>query len=125
MKRILFFIFLFANAYISLSQVLTRQIPEKTIYLESEKIDIPLYMSLPTNTMSMPRINIDSIRKERALVYDKDMPYEFGYGFDTSFSLSDFTWTKVADGRIGRISFHSNNASSLNFVFKGSWGRFY
>lgn len=117
MKRILFFIFLFANAYISLSQVLTRQIPEKTNYLESEKIDIPLYMSLPTNTVSMPQINIDSIRKERALVYDEDMPYEFGYGFDTSFSLSDFTWTKVADGRIGCISFHSNNASSLNFVF--------
>ena len=78
MKRILFFIFLFANAYISLSQVLTRQIPEKTNYLESEKIDIPLYMSLPTNTVSMPQINIDSIRKERALVYDEDMPRIMG-----------------------------------------------
>ena len=46
------------------------------------------------------------------------MPYRFGKSFDVSYSLSDGQWHEVEGGRLWTLSFESEGAISLNFIFE-------
>lgn len=46
-----------------------------------------------------------------------DVPYRFGKGFETSYTLNDGIWTKTEKGRIWEITFRSEGAYSINFIF--------
>ncbi len=69
------------------------------------------------NTISLPSVDVDALMEEDSLSYEEGLPYRFGYGFDVSYTLADGNWTNVEGGRLWTLSFQSDGAVSLNFIF--------
>ena len=69
------------------------------------------------NTIILPAVDVEALMEEDSLNYEEGLPYRFGYGFDVSYTLADGNWTNVDGGRLWSLSFQSDGAVSLNFIF--------
>lgn len=113
MKHIFVVILLIFSAIQSNAQV------ETNYYLNSAKTrGIFKYSRKNIVVKTMPSFNLEKIRKEDAELEGMDAPYRFGKGFDVAYSFSDGKWEDVEGGRLWTISFKSEKALSLNYVFK-------
>jgi hypothetical protein len=84
-----------------------------TIHSDFRKIK-----GLGCNTITkMPEFDLQELIEEDKRTEDTNSPYRFGKAFDVSYNLSDGTWTNVENGRLWTMSFLSEGALSLNFVF--------
>ena len=72
----------------------------------------------PVKIMKMPSSALTEMVYEDSLFADADMPYRFGYAFDVDYSLSDGKWYQDEKGRTWSLSFESEGALSMNFVFE-------
>lgn len=68
--------------------------------------------------IKIPKFNLDKILKEDTEMDGEDVPYRFGKGFDVSYSLADGQWESVEDGRLWSLTFESEGAVSLNYIFE-------
>lgn len=69
-------------------------------------------------TIKMPAFDLEKMRKEDAEMEGTDAPYRFGKGFDVSYTLSDGLWQDVDGGRLWALTFESEGALSLNYIFE-------
>lgn len=77
--------------------------------------------NLPIETKSikyLPSFDLATLQKEDAEMEGCDVPYRFGKSFDVSYTISDGEWQNSVEGRTWLITFESENAKSLNFVFR-------
>lgn len=72
-------------------------------------------------TIKMPAFDLEKMRKEDAEVEGMDVPYRFGKGFDVSYTLSDGLWQVVNGGRLWTLTFESEGAISLNYIFENMY----
>lgn len=113
MKHIIVVILLFLMAIQSNAQV------ETNYYSKNDKArNVFSYSRKNTIVKTMPSFDLEKIRKEDAEMEGEDVPYRFGKGFDVSFSFSDGKWEDVKGGRLWTLSFKSEKAISLNYVFE-------
>lgn len=112
-KRICIIIILCHFSVCVVSQVVTNYYPKGSAAV-SEIDALYIRSSL---TKNMPSFDVGKVIEEDKKNEGKDVPYRFGKAFDVSYSLNDGEWTEVENGRIWNMSFKSNNAVSLNFVF--------
>ncbi|WP_296849216.1 serine protease [uncultured Methanobrevibacter sp.] len=70
------------------------------------------------NYVRMPSFDLEKLKKEDNELEGLDYPYRFGKGFDVSFTLDDGIWIDCNNGRLWSMSFVSDGALSLNFVFE-------
>ena len=66
----------------------------------------------------MPSFDMSQLIKEDEENDKKPGLFRFGKAFDVSYSLADGTWEDVDGGRLWTMTFASNGALSLNYVFK-------
>ena len=113
MKQVLTIILLFLSAIQSTAQV------ETCFYTKSEapRSDYK-YTRKSTVIHTMPSFDLEKMKKEDAEMEGEDVPYRFGKGFDVSYSFDDGQWEDVEGGRLWSISFKSEGAVSLNYVFE-------
>ncbi len=113
MKQIFVVILLIFSVIQSNAQVETKY------YLKRGKAhNIFKYSRKNTVVKTMPPFDLEKMRKEDAELEGEDVPYRFGKGFDIYYSFDDGLWEDVEGGRVWTISFKSEKALSLNFVFE-------
>lgn len=97
------------------SQVITQYFPEGDA-LKS----LPLLNSSVKNenVYKMPPFDLEKLEKEDAEKKGQDVPCRFGKGFDVSYTLDDGQWVDVENGRLWTMSFKSEGAVSLNYIFE-------
>lgn len=72
-------------------------------------------------TRQMPDFDTASYLQEDSLIeadHMGDVPYRFGKDFEVNNTLNDGIWSYTGDGRIWSMSFSSQGAYSLNFIFE-------
>lgn len=119
MKRYFLFLFYaFLPALQSYSQVETQYYQKDN----SESV-ISGFLRLNMNTVvkKMPAFDLEKMRKEDAEMEGMDVPYRFGKGFDVSYKLSDGLWHNVDEGRVWTMTFKSDGALSLNYIFENMY----
>ena len=108
------FIIVLNCIYFAEAQVLTRQL---------QKVDLERMGIRTANTnrtaahIDMPPIDTEKLMCEDREMESEDVPFRFGYGFDTSFSLEQGKWEAVEGGRLWSLAIMSKGARSLNFIF--------
>lgn len=80
-----------------------------------------LRTNLDTKIIRMPAFDLEKMQKEDAEMEGLDVPYRFGKGFDVSYSLSDGFWQNVEGGRLWSLTFESEGAISLNYIFENMY----
>ena len=115
MKKFLFFIVLLCMSSAVSSQVLTQRFTKGEAVIKGVKIKKDIS---PNNVIEMPKVDVDKLLKEDAEMAGEDVPFRFGYGFETSYSISDGEWENYEEGRLWSLCFKSKGAVSLNFVFE-------
>lgn len=113
MKRNILFVLFIASLTISVyAQV------ETHFYKKGELSHNP-WQIVPdnSNVKQMPSYDLAQLQKEEALKNDTNVLFQFGKGFDVSYTLSDGQWEEVKGGRLWSMTFASEGAQSLNFVF--------
>ena len=70
-----------------------------------------------SNVVKMPKFDLQELIEEDQRMESNNLPYRFGKPFNVSYSLNDGAWTNVDNGRLWTLSFSSDGAKSLNFVF--------
>lgn len=112
MKQIYLLLMLTLLATTSLAQVETRQI---------KKGEMPSYLSDTAlsnkEVINMPAFDMATVMNEEASRNNKRGLCRFGKAFDVSYTLSDGRWVDVKGGKLWTMSFASEDAVSLNFVF--------
>ncbi len=71
-----------------------------------------------SDTKRMPAFDISKLKKEDAERDSMDVPFRFGKAFNVNYTLEDGLWEEVENGRLWSITIKSENAISLNFIFK-------
>lgn len=107
-------IFLSILCCVSYSQVLTQTFTKGEAQMKGFKVSKKV---LSKKVMDMPKVDVARLMKEDKEMTGEDVPFRFGYGFDTSYTLEDGEWEEIEGGRLWSITFKSSNAYSLNFVF--------
>lgn len=115
MKKILFIYLLFWMPSVMFSQVLTQHFAEGEAVKEGVKVSKRVTSN---GLIELPSVDVEKLLKEDADMAGEDVPYRFGYGFDTSYTLNNGEWKDDDDGRLWSLRFKSNGAISLNFVFE-------
>ena len=116
MKQIIAVILLFLGVIQSNAQVETNYYSKSDIIRSNFK-----YSRKNIIVKTMPSFDLEKMRKEDAEMEGEDVPFRFGKGFDVNYSFDDGQWENVEGGRLWTISFKSEKALSLNYVF----GNFY
>ena len=114
MKRIKILFLLVMSVQVVFSQVMTEYAIEKALPLPRTFQII----SSKSRTYKMETFDVEKFINEDKNLEGIDIPYRFGKGFDTSFSFEDGNWSDVEGGRLWTISFESEGALSLNFIFE-------
>ena len=115
MKKILFIIVFFLMPSVIFSQVLTQRFAKG----EAVKKGLKVNKSMASNgIIEMPSVDVEKLLKEDVEMAGEDVPYRFGYGFETSYTLDNGEWEDEDEGRLWSLRFKSNEAVSLNFVFE-------
>ena len=70
-----------------------------------------------TNVKVMPPLDARKIAALQRQDRDGSAPFHFGEGFDTHLTLTDGEWMDVENGRLWTMTFVSEGAYSINFVF--------
>ena len=101
---------------ITLSQV------ETHYYLKGYQFEDKSPMKIVDNKRNQVITKLPSFDKEKMLKEDLEMkgldvPYRFGKGFDVMLSLENGQWADVEGGRLWSMTFESEDALSLNFIF--------
>ncbi len=92
---------------------------ETCFYTKSEALQRDYkYTQKSTVVYTMPSFDLGRMQKEDAEMDGEDVPYRFGKGFDVSYSFDDGLWEDVEGGRLWSISFKSEGAVSLNYIFE-------
>ena len=120
MKRISFLLFSILSVLQCFAQVETRYYQEgDTAFLFRDYI----FQNLKQNgiVIKMPSFDLDTMREADKEMEGLDVPYRFGKGFDVSYTLSDGLWQNVDGGRLWSLSFESEGAISLNFIFENMY----
>lgn len=112
MKQILFIILSVLSVIQSNAQVETRIYTKNEAYLNDFR-----YANRSTIVHTMPSFDLESMEKEDAEMAGEDVPFRFGKGFDVSYSFDDGLWEDVEGGRLWTISFKSEGAISVNYIF--------
>ncbi|GHT76339.1 hypothetical protein AGMMS50262_14260 [Bacteroidia bacterium] len=68
-------------------------------------------------TLRMGKVDVEKLLKEDAENAPKGVPFQFGYGFDTNYTLEAGTWEKWEKWHVWTLNVSSPGAYSLNFVF--------
>jgi hypothetical protein len=114
-RNIVFGVLFILSALHSFAQVKTRY------YQEGDTACfVQDYLRLDRNTRNirMPAFDIEKMQKEDAEMEGLDVPYRFGKGFDVSYTLSDGLWQVVDGGKLWTLTFESEGAISLNYIFE-------
>ena len=115
MKKNVLIILLFLIPSAIMSQVLTQHFAKG----EAVKNGLKVGKRVTSNgIIEMPKVDVEKLMKEDAEMAGEDVPYRFGYGFETSYTLENGEWEDVDEGRLWSLRFKSNGAVSLNFVFE-------
>ena len=114
MKKLLLIIVLFVVPSIIFSQVLTQHFAKG----EAVKNGVKVRKGMTSKIIEMPSVDVEKLLKEDAEMAGEDIPYRFGYGFETLYTLDDGEWEDDDEGRLWSLRFKSNGAVSLNFVFE-------
>ena len=115
MKKKLIIVILSVMPSFLFSQVLTQHFAEG----EAVKNGVKVSKRMTSNgIIEMPPVDVEKLLKEDAEMAGEDVPYRFGYGFETSYTLNDGEWEDEDEGRLWSLRFKSNGAISLNFVFE-------
>lgn len=110
MKRFLISMILIWVTITVYSQVMTYYNPKDVkLIVETKKVDV--------SVKRMPPVDVEKLHKEDLEMRGEDVPFRFGYGFDTFFYFDDGIWEELDNGRLWTIIIESENALSLNFVF--------
>ena len=115
MKKILFIIVFFLMPSVIFSQVLTQRFAKGEAVRNGLKVNKRMALS---NIIEMPSVDVEKLLKEDVEMAGEDVPYRFGYGFETSYTLDNGEWEDEDEGRLWSLRFKSNEAVSLNFVFE-------
>ena len=99
--------------YISYAQIETNYYLKNSMGMRIKSLS----RGISTKTFTIPTFDVDKLRQEDEALSDSDVPYRFGKAFDVSLSLKDGTWENTDRGRIWSLTFKSEGAHSLNFVF--------
>lgn len=114
MKKVFFAVIIWCIPSVLFSQVLTQRFAKGEAVEKGVKIKKEITSG---SIIELPKVDIEKLLMEDAEVAGEDVPYRFGYGFDTSYSLKDGEWDNVEGGRLWSLCFKSNGAVSLNFIF--------
>ena len=115
MKRKLLLSLILLIPSVIFSQVLTQHLAKG----EAVKNGVKVRKRITSNNLiEMPPVNVEQLLKEDVEMAGEDVPYRFGYGFDTSYTLDNGEWEDDDDGRLWSLRFKSDRAISLNFVFE-------
>lgn len=115
MNKLLTIVILFVMPSVIYSQVLTQHFAEG----EAIKNGVKVSKRMTSNgIIEMPPVDVEKLLKEDAEMAGEDVPYRFGYGFETSYTLDNGEWDNEDEGRLWSLKFKSNGAISLNFVFE-------
>ena len=68
--------------------------------------------------IKMPPFSLKSLLENDKKIATSNSPYRFGKAFNVSYTLADGEWFNVENGRLWSMTFYSENALSLNFVFE-------
>lgn len=66
----------------------------------------------------MQQVDVKKLLEEDKATEGLDIPYRFGYGFDTNYTLKDGIWEAQDTIRVWKLRISSPGAYSLNFIFK-------
>ena len=77
-----------------------------------------LLLNRKTDVIRMPAFDLAKMQKEDSEMEGIDVPYRFGKGFDVSYTLSDGQWQDINEGRLWTLTFESEGAISLNYIFE-------
>ena len=119
MKRHLILLFLAVLPALQINaQVQTQYYQEgDTIYFNQDY----LRTNLDTKIIRMPEFDSERMKKEDTEMEGLDVPYRFGKGFDVSYSLTDGQWQNINGGRLWTLTFESEGAISLNYIFENMY----
>ena len=114
-KYLAVFLFTILSLLQSFAQIETRYYQDSdTIYYVQDF----LRTNLDTKVIRMPAFDLEKMQKEDEEMEGLDVPYRFGKGFDVSYSLSDGLWHNIEGGRLWSLTFESEGAISLNYIFE-------
>lgn len=114
MKRLMH-LFLFFGATFSVvhSQVLTQYCSKG----EVSSLGVKVKKDVLSTAIELPTLDVRKLLKEDEEIRSADIPYRFGYGFEVDYTLDDGVWERQESGRLWSLTFKSNGALSLNFIF--------
>lgn len=97
----------------ALAQVETKHFPKGNMQNEISK-----YRVFNKKITKMPPFDLKTILEDDEKTANLNSPYRFGKAFNVSYSLDNGIWANVENGRLWSMTFSSENALSLNFVFE-------
>lgn len=101
----------------SLLEIAKAQV-ETHYYKQGEIPSIRKANRMNASVEKMPSFDLEGYIKECAEIEKRTGICLFGKGFDISYTLNDGQWEDVDGGRLWSMSFESDGAHSLNFVFE-------
>lgn len=114
MKKFVLLFLLFIPFYSSFAQVKTRNLANLSF---NERSAFPYSNINCKKAVQLPALDYAEIAKLTDTKSDSLAGHRFGKGTEVSLTLDDGQWTDVDGGRLWMMSFESENALSLNFVF--------
>ncbi len=113
-RRIVIIIIGLSFNYAANAQVLTQRLQKGDL----EKMGIKTVKRKRSDVIvDMPSVDTEKLIREDKEMEGEDVPYRFGYGFETSFSLDQGKWEDAEGGRLWYLTIRSRGARSLNFIF--------
>ena len=114
MKRIyIFIVFIFTYSF-GLAQVETNYYTQKNALKDIREFDAERCLN---SIKQLSSINISSYHKDNARDTNTDNHSQYCKSFEVNYSLSDGNWVDIESGRLWFLTFESDGAHSLSFVF--------
>lgn len=101
------------------AQVETRFYPEGDALSGTRLGNLPQRRSV-VEVKKMEAFDASALLLEDSIIqadHNGDVPFRFGKDFSVNYSLNNGVWEYVGEDRIWSLSFRSDNAYSLNFIF--------
>ncbi len=106
----------FTNAF---AQVETRFFPEGDA-LSGTRFENLLQRRSVTDVKKMAAFDASALLLEDSIIqadHNGDVPFRFGKDFSVNYSLNNGVWDYMGEDRVWSLSFRSDGAYSLNFIF--------
>lgn len=115
MKKLLISLIIVSASISVCGQIETKFLSKKNVL---EQTFLGKVQQRQSAEIKMPAFDLNKLIEEDKMMDGKDVPFRFGNAFNVSYSLEDGQWQNVDDGRVWTMSFTSEGALSLNFVFR-------